>query len=347
MILTPAFPANEADVNWVPSQQSFLLSVRKLFPGIKIIVLSFIYPYTATNYCWNGVQVFSFDGMKYRKIRRPLLWRKVWKKLSEINRAEKITAMLSFWCGECALVGHYFGKRNSVKHFTWICGQDARAKNKLVNLIRPLPEELIAKSDFLADEFYRSHRIRPSHIITNGIDPSVFPSLPVEKDIDVIGVGSMSFLKQYDQFVKIIAEIKKNMPCIHAVLCGDGEAAEQIKSLRNEFSLSENLSLTGMLSPVEAIKWMQRAKILLHPSSYEGFSMACLEALYAGAHVISFVKPMHHEIRNWHVVKTKDEMREKTLQLLNDPKTIYESVLVYKMDDSVKKMMLLLELTGE
>jgi glycosyltransferase involved in cell wall biosynthesis len=345
VILTPAFPANETEENWMPSQQSFLHSVKKLFPGIKIIILSFIYPHTTSNYLWNGINVFSFDGMKYPKIKRPLLWRKIWKKLAVINKEQKITAILSFWCSECALVGKYFGKKNSIRHFTWICGQDARKNNKMIRLIRPTANELIAKSDFLADEFYKNHDINPGYIIPNGIDPSAFPAFTGVKDIDIIGVGSLSVLKQYDLFVQIITGLKESLPNISGMLCGEGEDTERIKKMRQDLSLSENLQMTGMLSPKVAIKMMQRAKILLHPSSYEGFSMACLEALYAGAHVISFVKPMHHEIRNWHIVQTKEEMKQKALELLTDTKTIYEPVKAYSMDDSAKKMMELLGLS--
>ena len=344
VVLTPAFPASESEVNWVPSQQLFLHSVRKQFPGIRIIVLSFIYPPTTSNYQWNGIKVLSFDGMNYRKLKRPFLWRHVWKKLSDINKSGKITSILSFWCGECALVGKYFGKRNSVKHFTWICGQDARSANKMVKLIRPLPDELIAKSDFLADEFYRNHGIRPAHIITNGIDPLSFPVSASNRDIDIIAVGSLSVLKQYDIFLEVVAELKNSLPGIKATLCGDGEDTERLKKIREDKSLTETVFMPGMLPPTDAIKLMQRAKILLHPSSYEGFSMACLEALYAGCHVISFVKPMNHEIKNWHVVKTHEQMCKKSRELLLDPQTTYEPVLVYAMDDSVKKMMTLLGL---
>jgi glycosyltransferase involved in cell wall biosynthesis len=338
VILTPAFPANESEVNWVHSLQLFLHSVKKLFPEIKIIVISFIYPHSTSNYKWNGAEVFSFDGMSYRKFKRPLLWRKVWKKLNEINRQQKITGILSIWCSECALVGKYFGKRKSIKHFTWICGQDARKKNKMVKLIRPLPGELIAKSDFLVDEFYRNHHIKPAHLIPNGIDLSMFDRSN-ERDIDIIGAGSLSFLKQYDILVEVVAGLKANLPDIKAVLCGDGEHEDGIKKMREDLSLQQNLTLTGMLTPAGTIRLMQRSKILLHPSTYEGFSMACYEALYAGTHVISFVKTMHHEIKNWHVVNSKEEMQQKAFELLNDPQLNHEQIFTYSMDDSAASMM--------
>ena len=59
VILTPAFPADESEKNWVPSKQLFLRSVKKLFPVTRIVVLSFIYPHATSNYQWNEAEVFS------------------------------------------------------------------------------------------------------------------------------------------------------------------------------------------------------------------------------------------------------------------------------------------------
>jgi glycosyltransferase involved in cell wall biosynthesis len=143
---------------------------------------------------------------------------------------------------------------NSVKHLVWICGQDARAKNKLVRFIRPSEDELVAKSDFLADEFYRNHRVRPANIITNGIDTSLNLLTAQNRDIDLIGVGSLSVIKNYDQFVEIVADLKRINPSIRAVLCGDGEDMERIRKMVSANSLSENIELTGMLSPKKVFK---------------------------------------------------------------------------------------------
>ena len=343
VVLIPAFPANEQEKNWLPTQQLFLHWIKKIFPDINIIVLSFIYPDHISEYEWEGMKVFSFNGMKFRKFRRVLFWRKIWKQLKQINNKQKITGILSFWCGECALIGSYFGKRYSIDHRVVICGQDARKKNKLVKLIRPAANELIALSDFLADEFYRNHHIRPAHMVPNGIDISMFSSSVETRDIDVIGVGSLSILKQYDLFVDIVAELKQKKPTIKATLCGDGEDRERIKRIIKDLSLEDTIDMPGMLIPTEAIRMMQRAKIFLHPSSYEGFSSACLEALYAGANVISFTKPMHHDIQNWHVVETKEEMIKKASELLQRNRLSDEKVIVYSIEDSVKKLMQLFD----
>ena len=79
---------------------------------------------------------------------------------------------------------------------------------------------------------------------------------------------------------------------VKAVLIGEGPERMKLQSLITALGLQSNISLTGELSHPEVLQWMQRTKIFLHPSSYEGFGVVCIEALHAGAHVISFVKPM-------------------------------------------------------
>jgi hypothetical protein len=87
---------------------------------------------------------------------------------------------------------------------------------------------------------------------------------------------------------------------------------------------------------------MQRSKLLLHPSSYEGFSGVCLESLFAGAHVISFCKAMNFEIEHWHLVSSEENMKQKALSILENPSTPYSSVLVYSIKEVGRKMMELL-----
>jgi hypothetical protein len=74
--------------------------------------------------------------------------------------------------------------------------------------------------------------------------------------------------------------------------------------------------------------------------------MAIYEALYAGAHVISFVKTMYRDIGHWHVVKTKDEMLKKSIEPLNSTQLDHTPVFTYSMDDSAVSMMKLLGLAG-
>jgi glycosyltransferase involved in cell wall biosynthesis len=343
VILTPAFPANESETSWVPPQQLLIKELKTQFPKLNILVFSFLYPYEEKEYTWNGVQVFAFGGMAKRKLQRLWLWRSIWKKLKKIKKQNNILGIFSFWCSECALIGKWFSYFHQLKHFCWICGQDARKTNKYVRWIRPKASELVAISDFLIEEFYRNHKVRPLHFIPIAIDKKMFPPLPLKREVDIIGAGSFSFQKNYDQFVSIVARIKDQFPSIKAVHCGWGEDAEHIQELVARFKLEDNLSLLGMVPHSEVLRLMQQSKVLLHPSSYEGFGMVFLEALYAGCHVISFVKPMKGEIKNWHIVKTREEMLEKSLELVQDTHLSFDRVLVFSIEDSAKKLIKLFD----
>jgi len=344
VILTPAFPADETETHWVPTQQLFVKTLMEQFPRVKIMVLSFYYPSKNATYNWHGLQVTSFDGTQQRKMQRVFFWGRVWKELNRIRRENNIIGLFSFWCGECALIGSYFGRRHGIRHFCWLCGQDARKTNRMVKFIRPRPQELVAMSDFLVNEFYKNHGIRPGYMIPNAINPASFPrESSARRDIDILGAGSLSRLKRYDLFAEVVKSLHSLFPGFRAVLCGDGEDKQKIQAFIQHAALEAVLSLPGEMPHRETLELMQRAKIFLHTSEYEGFGVVCLEALYAGAHVISFSKPLNQEIPQWHVVQDMKEMIAKAVEILQDPATEYKRVSLYTMDATVKSVMALFE----
>jgi len=94
--------------------------------------------------------------------------------------------------------------------------------------------------------------------------------------------------------------------------------------------------LLGERPHQEVLKLLQQSKILLHPARYEGLGMVCVEALYAGAHIISFVQPLFKEILHWNIVKTEEEMKEKVIQLLSNPGLDHTQVLLNTSEESAK-----------
>lgn len=340
VILTPAFPENEAATYWVPSQQLFVSAVKRNFPELNIIILSLQYPEHNDEYTWNEISVISFNGMHKRKFQKLQLWNAVWRKLKKIHKSHSIKGLFSFWCSESALIGNYFGRFYNIQHFCWLCGQDARKSNKLIKFIRPKSHELIAMSHFLANEFYGNFGIKPAHTIFNGIDRRLFPvAISSERSIDLLAAGSLSTLKQYEIFVETVHRLKEHFPNIKALHCGDGSERNRINTMIEEFGISHYLSLLGEKKHEEVLQLMQQTKIFLHPSSYEGFGVVCLEALYAGAHVISFSDPTGIKTDQWHIVRNKEEMFLKACELLSNPCTTYNSVETYTMDDASKAIM--------
>ncbi len=339
VILTPGFAVNEADSTCLPAQQTFIRALNKNFRDLKIIIVSFQYPFIASPYEWFGNTVIPLNGRGKGKIYRLLLWRRAWRVLKKINQENNIIGLFSFWCTECALAGTYFGKWYHLKHYSWILGQDARKQNPYIKWIRPGAPELVAMSGFLAEEFSKNYGVTPAHVITNGIDTSLYPSPDTKKDIDILGAGSLIPLKNYDVFIDIIKELSSYIPAVKSVICGKGPEENNLQSMICKASLKNNIILAGEKPHPEVLQWMCRTKVFLHTSSYEGFSTVCLEALYAGAHVISFCNPKTGTIKNWHIVYTREEMLRLALKLLQDPDTNYEPVLPFSMDDSAKQVM--------
>lgn len=339
IIISPGFPADESDTTCLPAQQLFVRTMNTIFPDLKIVIAALQYPPVEEEYTWFGNTVIPFNTLKHNRIFRPWLWKKVYNRLCQIEYS-KAMGVLSFWYSETALIGKYFARKRGLIHYCWILGQDARKKNYYPRWVKLKPGELIALSDFLQEEMMQNHGVRPHAVVFNGTDPSLFENNATEKTIDVLGVGSLIPLKQYSVFVDVVAQIKTTNPEVKAVICGRGPEEEQLRTLIHKLNLQQNISLAGEVSHKDALILMQQAKIFLHPSSYEGYSSACLEALCAGCHVISFTRAEKQNIDHWHIVSSSEEMRNKCLQVLEGDD--YSSILVHTMEGSARKIMDLL-----
>jgi glycosyltransferase involved in cell wall biosynthesis len=267
------------------------------------------------------------------------MWWRVWRKMEALRKTNEVIGIFSFWHGECALLGTYSARLHHLKHYNWILGQDAKEDNKYVSLTRPRAEELLAISESVADTFYIHHSIKPSHILPNGIDPSLFPFRGIRKDIDILGGGSLSPLKRYGIWVEVAGSLSERRPGLKAMLCGKGPEGPVLKQRIFEKNWQHHLFLLGEVPHQELLGLMQRCKVFLHPSSYEGFSTACLEALYAGAHVVSFTTPTHGLLDHWHVVYSQEEMETVARELLEDPYTDYSPVSPHLMEDNASAVM--------
>lgn len=344
IFLTPGFAKDEADTNCIPMHQDLVRTFKLKYPGLRIVVLTFDYPYFKKKYKWFDIDVVSFNGRNRGGIRKVMLWRSVSKELSLINKTSDIVGLLSMWLDSCALVGKRFADKNDLKHYCWLIGQDARPGNKYVKRIKPRHSELIALSDFIQSEFEKNYSIRLHHLIPPGIDGAKFKSIKDERNIDIVGAGSLIPLKQFDIFLAVVSELKKQFPKINAVLIGDGPERKRLEEMADKLRLTSNVTFTGELPHSLVLEKMQNAKLFLHTSSYEAFGMVCLEALASGARVISFVRPMTTKIENWEIATNKEEMISKSIEMLSNANPTFKSVVPYRIEDTAEKFAKLLSI---
>jgi glycosyltransferase involved in cell wall biosynthesis len=347
LILSPGFPKDESDTTCVPAQQIFVKNLKQNFPELNIIVLAFEYPFFSGEYDWHNVKVMAFGGRNRSRLFRLQNWVRIWLSLQKLKKQYNIIGLLSFWMGECALIGNTFAKRNNLKFYCWILGQDARLWNKYFKWIKPKAGSLIALSDFIAKEFNKNYSITPANVIPIGVDPALFKPATGERDIDILGAGSLIPLKQYFLLINIVNFLRDSFPDIKAVICGDGPEMESLRIMVRTLKLENNVTLMGELPHTSVLALMQRAKIFVHTSAYEGFGVVCLEALYAGAHVVSFVRPMDANIKNWHFAYLQDDMLKIITRLLKESAQNHTPVSPYLVNDSNKSVMNLFDYKEE
>lgn len=338
LIITPGFPADESDSTCMPPQQLFVKALQAEYPELSIIILSLQYPFKAKNYHWHGIPVIAFGGRNRGRILRVFNWMDVWAILRQLNREHKIVGLLSFWLGECALIASRFSKTNNIPHYCWLLGQDARPGNKYVKLTKASGDWLIALSDGLVEEFDKNYGILPQHVIPPGVDISSFGPHASKRDIDIIGAGSLIELKQYNLFIDVVKKLTVSFPGIKAVICGKGPEMAKLKVRISQLKLEKNIELKGELPHKEVLALMQRSRIFLHTSAYEGFGMVLSEALYAGAHVISLVSPMDKMPWQFHKAKSENSIVAIAAALLNDKTLVHEQVLQYPINTIARKV---------
>jgi glycosyltransferase involved in cell wall biosynthesis len=338
IILTPGFPESESDTSCLPERQSFIKALQKADPLIKVIILTFQYPFRKGQYLWNGIEVYAFGGKNKSKLKRAVLWISVWQKLKKLKRRYRIKGLLSFWLGECAFVGHSFARKYNLKHYIWLLGQDAKAGNRYVNYIKPKGDSIIALSDFLAEEFFKNYLILPKHVLPTGVDPDEFDTIPSIRTIDICGAGSLIPLKRYELFIEVVKQVVFYYPDLKVVLIGDGAERSRINALIETYGLKQTIEVTGEIPHKKVLEFMQRSKIFLHTSEFEGFATVISEALYAGAHVVSFCKPMEEKIDQLYIAENIKEMIQIVIELLrNHPES--KCVLPYNVDTTARQVL--------
>lgn len=115
-------------------------------------------------------------------------------------------------------------------------------------------------------------------ILNGSIDTQKFNFNPqVDKDIDILFVGSFSSLKGPDRVLQVIRKLQYEFPDLKAALIGDGDLYPIIQQEIIRLNLQSNIKLPGYIEHPE--DWFQRAKCILIPSESEGLPTCMLEAM--------------------------------------------------------------------
>lgn len=316
LIITPGFAKDEADTVCIPALQAY---VKVLAARHEVVIYALDYPYQKATYPWFDARVTAAGGNNKK-------WRRLFnlRRLHQFIRQDGLPDLIhSFWWGPSAILGHSLGKRYGIPHLCTLMGQDVLPSNRYLRFSALRTSTLVAISPRQAEVFLSHSGRQPDAIIPFGIDVSLrLHSLPPgERDIDVLGVGSFTPLKNYTAFVEAVALCAKTFPQVRAVLIGTGEEQAKLENLVAQHKLQHNFSIINNLPNREVLEYMLRSKYLFHPSSYESLGFIFPEALSRGMEVISLPVGLAREGPRWHVCSDTAGMASVLLHRMQQPFT--------------------------
>lgn len=131
----------------------------------------------------------------------------------------------------------------------------------------------------------KSERI---HIIPNGIDIERIERITPSSDgCDILFAGRLIKEKNVDMLLQAVNHLRKTVPDIKCHIIGNGPERERLIGLAGEHGLLGNVKFFGFMKYDEIISCMKSSKLLVLPSSREGFGMVVIEAFACGIPVIT------------------------------------------------------------
>lgn len=313
LILTPGFPKDESDDTCIPALQIYLKVLWDSGYFSNIMVVSVYHPPSSQTYSWHSVKVVALAHSQKTFFSRALSPVKLYPKVSKLVKGFSPDIIHSFWINQTAIVGNMLSKKFRVPHIATMMGQDVFFTKKLKYLIDGKKLSLIAVSEFQKEK----SRMIVDKVIHWGAEESYDRETNNLRSIDVLGVGSLIELKQFDVFLEVIKQVRNLITDIKVMIVGDGPEKARLLNQIKRLSLEENVILVGQKSRAEVLSIMRQSKVLLHTSRFESFGMVFVEALNAGMHTLSERVGIAGEHEKSIVVSGKHEMAEQLILLLN------------------------------
>ncbi|MEW7280221.1 glycosyltransferase [Aquimarina sp. 2201CG1-2-11] len=318
LILIPGFPHDGRDTFTTPFIQQFLVSLLENYKELDIIIYSLYIP-KGKPYTWRSIRVIPLNIPQKTWFLKLFSLVKSLFKIGNHLRRHKVDGILSFWYSETAMLGNILSFVFQKKHFVWLQGQDVKESNRFMKYFRPNPDNLIAISNFQNKHLYSAFGFKAKTTIPIAVTPSFFPKLnEYSRNIDILGVGALIPLKNYDLFLNIISELHKTLPNIRVVLIGNGSLEENLQRTIREEKLTNIITLPGLLPHQKVLEYMNNTKIFIHTSYFEGGATVLHEALYSGCQVISTLPIIEGENIPFYNITSKKEIVHKVKMLLEE-----------------------------
>ncbi|HEU5382647.1 MAG TPA: glycosyltransferase family 4 protein [Ktedonobacteraceae bacterium] len=162
-------------------------------------------------------------------------------------------------------------------------------------------------------------------LIPNGVDTEHFQPCLTQQEAHatVVCVAKLRYQKGLDILLQAWRQVLKQMPAARLFIVGDGPLLVSLYHLASNLEIAHSVEFTGFCSDVAL--YLQRARIAVLPSRWEGMPNALLEAMACGlACVATYVSGSEDLLQNGRygvLVEPEDaeKLAEALLLLLRKP----------------------------
>ncbi|AGF78533.1 glycosyltransferase [Desulfocapsa sulfexigens DSM 10523] len=198
--------------------------------------------------------------------------------------------------------------------------------NQYERLLWPLSTHIICNAEAIREKLVKKHRVKRSRIsvVSNGVDTEFFVPDSAKQSIPltILYAGRLVYQKDPLTLLKAFVRIKEARPEVRLLVVGNGDLRCELLQFIKHHSLEEHVSLIG--GTVDIKKYMQKARIFLLSSLYEGSPNILIEAMACGLPVVatrtSGIPELIEHGRNGYLVLPGDSktMAKQAIHLLSD-----------------------------
>jgi glycosyltransferase involved in cell wall biosynthesis len=149
----------------------------------------------------------------------------------------------------------------------------------------------------------------------NGIEIEKY-EYSADKQQLIVVLGRLVSYKRVDKAIEIFKKVKERIPDVKLAIIGDGPDKRRLLTLAGD----RDIKFMGFVSEEEKLRMLQRAKILLTCSEFEGFGIVPIEAFACGAFPVVSDIPAHREVVGEYgfVFRDTPQAVQKICDLLSD-----------------------------
>lgn len=211
-----------------------------------------------------------------------------------------------------------------------------RKIEKMVNgkTLKSANSVLVSNND-TKDVIINEYNVIPEKIsvVPNGVDLSLFNIIKQKNMKKIIFTGAMYYHRGLDVLLHAIPQIIEKIPDSKFVLMGSGDELSKLKEITKKNHLKDNVEFTGWVDRNDIPKNIADASIGIGPLRLTDVTAGALpikvlEYMAVSLPIIAQKGTLPEDVlineKNGYFIDGKDELAEKIITLLNDPKKIEE-----------------------